>query len=36
MVKLPVCIEAKVPVALNATLSQSPDTMQHAKRGVSA
>jgi hypothetical protein len=29
-------MDAKVPVALKATLSQSPDTVQHARTGMSA
>lgn len=31
----PVCIEAKVPAALKATLSQRPDTVQQASMGMS-
>jgi hypothetical protein len=33
---VPVCIETKTPAALNATLSQRPDTAQQARTGRSA
>jgi len=32
---IPVCMDAKVPVALKATLSQRPETVQQARMGRS-